>query len=135
MHSTNVAKYQNKNFIKEKPFFEKGEYFLKGPIKMAWLYKAMGVKGCAFQVAIELWFLSGLKKTYILKFSTNQLQKANLSRFSVLRGINNLEKAGLISTKRFKGKKMIIEILKNESLTGKDTNFRNVTKESDSLCL
>lgn len=102
------------------------QYFLKGPIPMSWLYKTMPLGGKCLPIAIEILFWSGVKKSNEIKFSCGQLSKYRISRFSSMRAINKLEKAGLIFTIRKPGRRIIVKINFPETWLKNRPTLRNV---------
>ena len=88
------------------PTAKKGEHFLRGPIPMDWLKaasKASG-KGCGFQVAIALWYLSGLnRQARTVKLSGSILLGMGINRHACYRGLAALEAAKLVEVDRLSG--------------------------------
>ena len=76
--------------------------FLKGPIPMRWLARALHVgAGSGLGVGIVLWHLSGLKhneKTILL--SNVEVERWGISRQAKWRALVALERAGLIVIER-----------------------------------
>ena len=96
------------------PQHRKGERFLRGPIPMAWICTASKVcgHGRGLNVAIALWFLSGLnnqKATVTLKSTV--LRDMGIDRHAAYRGLEKLEKAGLVSVERNTGRLPIVTLL------------------------
>jgi hypothetical protein len=92
------------------PKHKPGELFLKGPIPINWLQKAGQQSGKALHVAIALWFWAGIKKSSEIKFSVARQLNYGVKRNAVYRGLNALEKAGLISIERHIGRSPIVTI-------------------------
>ena len=85
--------------------------FLRGPIPLDWLQKAMKLGGTAISVGIILWYYRGLKKLLVFKIGIQDI--ANLigrSWLTAKRGLKALEKEELITIQRHKGRKHLIEI-------------------------
>ena len=88
--------------------------FLKGPVPMTWLRRAIGLPGHALAVAVVLRFYQGLhdsmpviKVTYakiLAECPTSTLR-------TVQRGVQTLERAGLIVVQRPPGRMMEIELV------------------------
>jgi len=100
---------------KEKaPRHKTGEHFLRGPIPMDWLCaasKASG-RGKGFQVAIILWYLSGLnRQAKTVKLSGSALTKMGVKRHAGYRGLEELERAGLVRVARHTGRSPLVTIL------------------------
>lgn len=104
-------------FNKEKVFaprHKKGELFLCGPIPWDWLCKASqsGGKGCAVQIALALWFLSGLNHhSATVKLTRKTLKSLGIERNAGYRGLRTLEDAGLVSVVRKSGACPVVTLL------------------------
>lgn len=79
------------------PRHKKGEKFLKGPIPWWFLSKAGRLKGHALHVAIGLWFIAGIEENGIIKVSQKVMREMGVNHTTANRGLQELEKAGLIS--------------------------------------
>mgnify|MGYP000220366669 CR=1 FL=1 len=114
----------NRSFIPKKPEEEvinnkapkhgKGEFFLCGPIPWDWLSMAAQKcgKGSALQVALALWFLSGLNnRSATVKLTSKTLKTLGVQRNSGYRGLQTLEKYGLISVVRKQGASPLVTLL------------------------
>lgn len=82
----------------------KQQRYLKGPIPLDWLLKAAAQPGKTLHVAIALWYLSGVKKSFTFRLSQKLLGEFGVSRKTSYMAINSLERAGLITTHRSKGR-------------------------------
>jgi len=91
----------------------KGEKFLKGPIPLKWLTTASKLPGRALHVGISLWYLSGLRKTRVIKLTNVLLADFGVKKDAKRRGLKALEEAGLISIEKRKCKNPIVTILDN----------------------
>ncbi len=96
------------------PRHHKGEHFLKGPIPLNWLMQAS--KNCpsgrALDVAMIIWYLSGINNSSdTIKFRMSIARNFGLSRHSVYRAFEQLEKAYLIEVSRKSGRNAIIKLL------------------------
>jgi hypothetical protein len=92
------------------PRHKPGEKFLKGPIPRRWLEEAGSLPGKALHVAIELWFLAGMRGPVDIKLSSASLAKLGVKRHAGYRALGWLEGARLISIKRDRGCKLRITI-------------------------
>lgn len=100
------------------PRHRPGERFLRGPIPMVWLFAASlaAGHGAGFQVAITLWYLSGLnKQAKTIKLSYSVLRSMGVKRHAVYRGLKALEKAGLVTVERHQGQSPMVTILDVEA--------------------
>jgi len=104
---------------KRAPRHRTGERFLRGPIPMDWLNAAARASGNGkgLGVAIALWYLSGLNhqaKTVML--SSTVLREMGIERHAGYRGLEALEKAGLVSVKRHAGRSAVVTLLNLEKV-------------------
>ena len=89
--------------------------FVRGPIPLDWLQKAMKLGGAAISVGVILWYFKGLKKLSIFKIGIQDI--ANLigrSWLTAKRGLIALEKERLIAIQRHNGRKHLVEIQDDE---------------------
>ena len=96
------------------PRHKSGERFLRGPIPMAWLLRASKIagRGKGLHVAIALWYLSGLnRQASTVKLSGTVLREFGVDRHAGYRGLEKLEKAGLVSVIRHRGRSPLVSIL------------------------
>jgi hypothetical protein len=92
------------------PRHKPGEKFLKGPIPWAWLAKAAARPGKALHVGIALWFQSAIRRTNQVPLSTIILKELGVSRHAGYRGLLELEKVGLASVIRHKGRLPLVTL-------------------------
>ena len=96
------------------PHHKSGERFLRGPIPMNWLNKASRTsgRGSAFQIAIAIWHISGLKKqARRFRLVSSVLKNMGINRHACYRGLRVLENARLIHVERHAGRLPIVTIL------------------------
>lgn len=93
------------------PRHARGELFLKGPIPMTWLQRAMGLPGRALHVGLAIWFQAGMKRRPDVKLSLSGLQAVGVQRSTASRALKSLEGAGLVSVVRAPGKKPVVTLL------------------------
>lgn len=120
-----VAKENNSSQKSNAPRHKKGEMFLCGPIPWKWLTHASlnGGKGSAIQVALAIWFLSGLNhKSATVKLTRKTLKSLGVERNSGYRGLRSLEESGLISVIRKKGASPIVTLLKIQENNNQESN-------------
>jgi len=85
--------------------------FLRGPIPLDWLQRAMRLGGTAISVGIVLWYYKGLKKSSIFKIGIQDIAGLiGRSWLTAKRGLIALERRGVISISRHQGRKHLIEI-------------------------
>ena len=85
--------------------------FLKGPIPLIWLIKASCLPGRTLEVAIVLWFLSGVKKSKVIALPNKILSEFGVDRYAKKRALDRLEEAGLVSVSQSTGRSPIVTIL------------------------
>jgi hypothetical protein len=102
---------------KKPPRHKAGEKFLRGPIPWNWLAQAARLPGKASQVAITVWFLAGIKDRRTVALSGSVLEDLGVDRFAKYRGLEALEKAGLVSVSRHPGRNPMVTILNLEEVT------------------
>lgn len=93
------------------PRHGKGQKFLKGPIPMSWLNAAMALPGKALHVGVMAWFRAGLKRNKEVAVSLSRFREVGISRSSASRALSRLEKAGLVSVSRGRGRKPVVTLL------------------------
>ena len=89
--------------------------FLKGPIPMNWLNKAMQLKGKGIHVALLLWQEAGYRKSRTVSFSMQRVERLGFSRWTARRALNSLQEAGLVRVEGDPGKLKRVEILDLDS--------------------
>ena len=87
--------------------------FLKGPIPLNWLIKAAPLNGKALEIGVVIWHLKGLKRKNTVKLNGKLLREFKISRSTLYRGLDQMEKAGLISIQRQIGRSPMVTILNN----------------------
>ena len=96
------------------PRHKSGEHFLRGPIPLDWLCAAARAAGhgSGFQVAIALWYLSGLnRQSNTVKLKGSILREMGVDRHAGYRGLAALERAGLVSVERHSGRVPVVTLL------------------------
>lgn len=94
------------------PRHRAGEKFLKGPIPLSWLSRALKEGRPALATALVLWYLAGLKRTRIVTPTWRSWQLFDVPPDTGRRGVAALEKAGLILVDRHRGRCPVITIQK-----------------------
>src|SRR4029453_11788486 len=93
-----------------------GEKFLKGPIPWRWLRRAAQAQGQAVHVSLVVWFFVGIEKTNTIKLSSKALAELGVSRWAAQRALRALEKLGLVTVVRQRGRQPRVTLL-NPSLS------------------
>ena len=105
------------------------EPFLRGPVPLWWLSRAASAGSSGLSVGLCLWFMRGVTKSGgPIKVSRGVLKKMNLSRDQSRRGLQALQRAGLV---RFvvsgRGHCPVVEILVDESVATEEAKTRQVS--------
>lgn len=88
------------------------EAFLRGPIPLRWLRQAGGLPGKALHVGIAIWFLVGLRKSYVVALSLSAVARDfGIDRATTSRGLAQLARAGLVSVERHPGRKVTVRVV------------------------
>ena len=86
--------------------------FLKGPIPVNWLAQAAECGLPALVIGLELWLLSGLRKSKVVDLNLSRLRLSVVrARQSNQRGLRQLEEAGLVRVIRRPGRRSQVEIV------------------------
>jgi hypothetical protein len=86
-------------------------HFIKGPIPLAWLQRAAAIPGKALHVALGLWLVSGLCRSKVFPFKRSVAAGLSVSPDATYDALTNLERAGLISVVRHRGRSPVVAIL------------------------
>jgi hypothetical protein len=88
-----------------------GERFLKGPIPIMWLKKAMQLSGKSVHVALVIWYLAGMKNKRQIKLTQKELDNFDIDRHAKYRALQALEAANLIHLESENGKNPLVTLL------------------------
>lgn len=81
-------------------------------IPLEWIDKAMGISGSATKTALMIWYLGGISRTEEnIVVTSKRAKEFHISKRSFARSLVELEKAGLIETKRGVGQAPRVSIL------------------------
>ncbi len=78
--------------------------FLRGPVTWAWIERAAVLPGKALHVALVVQLLVGMCKEKRVRLGPKYLKQMGVSRHAGYRALAELEKAGLVSVNRCRGK-------------------------------
>ena len=78
-------------------------FFLKGPVPLAWLACAAGLRGRALAVGVLVWFMVGIRRANVVTIPAPRLAEFGLDRFAFYRGLAALERRGLVRVERRRG--------------------------------
>ena len=84
---------------------------LYGPIPWSWWLPASRLPGKSLQVASVCWLLAGWNRSAEFELALDDWAEFGLSRFSASRGLDELERAGLVSVGRTPGRSPVVTIL------------------------
>src|SRR5262249_34145873 len=85
--------------------------FLKGPIPWDWLSRAMALRGRALQVALRLWFQSGVSRSRTVLFCQERAAADGIPTTTARRAVRELERAGLVRVVRRPGRGLDVTLL------------------------
>jgi hypothetical protein len=84
---------------------------LYGPIPWSWWLPASRLPGKSLQVASVCWLLAGWRRSADFELTLEGWAEFGLSRFSASRGLDELQRAGLVSIDRTPGRSRVVTIL------------------------
>jgi hypothetical protein len=84
---------------------------LYGPIPWRWWLPASRLPGKALHVGAVCWLLAGWGRSAEFELELGDWAEFGLSRFSASRGLDELERAGLVFTARMRGRSPVVTIL------------------------
>jgi hypothetical protein len=84
--------------------------FLKGPVPWEWLIVASQLPGKALIIGLCLWRLMGATGHGSIPLSNSELQPFGIDRAAKSRGLVALEKAGLITVDRKRGRWPVVTV-------------------------
>lgn len=92
---------------------KRGEPFLRGPIPLPWLERAIAARGSSLPVGLCLWFMRGVAPgTPDIKVSRAVRKRLGVSPDQLRRGLLGLEAAGLLEfVNRGRGRCPVVRIL------------------------
>jgi len=90
--------------------------FVKGPLPLPWLAKAGTLGGKALLVGLCLWYMDGMRQQKTFRIGGGDINKlVGISKEAALRGVQKLEKVGLIFVLREPGCKLVVTINRSVS--------------------
>jgi hypothetical protein len=94
---------------------------LFGPIPWSWWAPASRLPGRSLQVATVCWLLAGWEKSAEIELVWDDWTEVGLSRSSASRGLDSLERAGLVGVLRRTGRAPIVTILDRTTVLERDS--------------
>ena len=85
--------------------------FIKGPIPRDWIAKAFNLSLNAGKVSLVLWYLAGLTKSKTVVLTSKKMGEFNFDRWAKYRGLEQLERAGLVKVKRRRKQNPVVMII------------------------
>lgn len=98
-----------------RPRRRRSEWFLKGPIPGEWLGRAARLSGRALHVALAVWHQNALESRNVVKLTWGVLDRFGVTPDAGARGLAALERAGLVSVQRHRGRSPLVTIQGAES--------------------
>jgi len=83
---------------------------LYGPIPWSWWLAASRLQGKSLQVGAVCWLLAGWSRSAQFELALDDWAEFGLSRFSASRGLDTLERAGLVAVARRSGRSPFVTV-------------------------
>lgn len=97
--------------------------FLKGPVPLAWLRLAARLPGRALHLGLLIWFRSGLERNLKVRVPAALLASFGLDRDAKARALRGLERAGLVTVHRCRGRPADITLVPDPVLKNPNPNI------------
>jgi len=105
-----------RNVAPKRRYHRNGTPFLKGPVPLDWLQRAMKLGLGPLSVGIVLWYLRGLKKSESFKVGIGDIGGlVSCSWRTTHRSLRSLEQQGLVTMERRPGRKHLITITEGQA--------------------
>ena len=85
--------------------------FVRGPLPVDWLARAAALPGQALAVGLAIWFRRGIERRLTFPLYPSALGRFHVNRWSSYRALTALEKAGLATVQRQRGRSPVVTIL------------------------
>ena len=86
--------------------------FIQGPLPLAWFAEAAKLPGQALAVSLAIWFRHGIEhRATTVRLYPSALARFSVNRWSGYRALAALERAGLVSVKRARGRSPEVTLL------------------------
>jgi hypothetical protein len=85
--------------------------FIKGPIPLDWISRACSLPGKGAELALALWYLSGLTGRCTVNLTRTICRNFCIGRDSKYRGLKAMEEAGLVTVERHRGRSPRVTLL------------------------
>jgi hypothetical protein len=93
------------------------DLFLGGPVPWWWIIHAAELPGKALVVGLCLWRLRGATKKKTIPLSNTELKPFRVDRAAKSRALVTLERAGLISVQRHRGRWPLVTLITRSAFT------------------
>lgn len=93
------------------PRHRRGEWFVRGPLPWPWIVRAGSAPGKALLVGLAVWREAGRLNRRTVRLSLSALaRQVGTHRHTALRGLQALEAAGLVQTRRRPGRALEVTL-------------------------
>ncbi len=89
---------------------QRSTLFVRGPLPMTWLSQAAQLPGKALHVGLLLWFRVGCERSNVVRLTRRHGDLFVLDRHAAYRGLGALERAGLVSVERCRGRCPVVTV-------------------------
>ena len=101
---------------------------LYGPIPWSWWLPASRLSAKSLQVGAVCWLLAGWNRSAEFELALADWAEFGLSRFSASRGLDTLERAGLVSDARRPGRSPVV-LIRDPTAGARQTPFENEDRD------
>lgn len=91
------------------PKHKAGERFLRGPIPWPWITRAMQLGRAPLALSLVIWRLVGVQRSRTVHLTASEWECVG-ERKAVYRALDVLERAGLITVERHRGRGPMVEV-------------------------
>jgi DNA-binding transcriptional ArsR family regulator len=88
--------------------------FVRGPLPVAWFARAIACRGSAGTVGLVIWYCSGLERSRRVRLAPARVRELGLSPDAARRGLLALERGGLVTCERRRGKAPLVTIVSDD---------------------
>jgi hypothetical protein len=96
--------------LREIPAIGPGPKALRGPIPWGWWAVASRLRGPSLRVGAACWLVAGWRRSAEFTLGAGDWAGMGLSQFAVARGLDGLERTGLVSVIRRIGRRSVVAI-------------------------
>jgi DNA-binding transcriptional ArsR family regulator len=88
--------------------------YIRGPIPLAWMMRALGISHATAAVGLMLWHLRSLQRSRTVRLEPRWYAKFSVHRNTVQRALAALERAGLVRVEEQPGRPAEVTLLARE---------------------